>query len=444
MTRNERELKAVEQEMVRISGEIQAIWTKADTEDRETSNEERGDVESRLKAIETLKAKKADLEAALKVEADVRRVSGDLGKTEPVVGTGVGFSGTHWATPTRVKTPGEQFVTSPQFKALQEEYKSAGRLPQNFSTGAVSVDMLGKGTMLEGSGAPGSGTGGGLIPIPQVIPGVVQKLFQPLRIADLIMSGQTTTNSLRYIVEGTATSGAAGVAEAGAKPESPLALSTVDEPVKKVATSLTISDEMLEDAAQVESYINGRLALFVEIERERQIVLGAGTNELIGITGRSINTYARGTVDNNAVALFKAMNGQRGSAFREPDFFVINPANWQTTRLLTDAQGQFFGGGPFTSAYGGAQGPVGQSGQITGPTDMLWGKPIIVTTAIGAGTALVGTQAAAQLWYRGGLSVEASNSHSTYFLNNLVAIRAEQRIALAVHRRHRVVVGRRL
>src|SRR5246127_1918258 len=428
MTRNERELKAVEQEMVRISGEIQAIWTKADTEDRETSNEERGDVESRLKAIETLKAMKSDLEAALKVEADVRRVSGDLGKTEPVVGTGVEFSGTHWATPTRVKTPGEQFVTSPQFKALQEEYKSSGRLPQNFSTGAVSVDMLGKGTMLEGSGAPGSGTGGGLIPIPQVIPGVVQKLFQPLRIADLIMSGQTTTNSLRYIVEGTATSGAAG---AGAKPEPTLALSRVAEPVKKVATSLTISDEMLEDAAQVESYINGRLSLFVEIERERQIVLGAGTDELIGITGRSINTYARGTVDNNAVALFKAMNGQRGSAFLEPDFFVINPANWQTTRLLTDTAGQFFGGGPFTSAYGGAQGPVGQSGQITGQTDMLWGKPIIVTTAIGAGTALVGTQAAAQLWYRGGLSVEASNSHSTYFLNNLVAIRAEQRIALA-------------
>jgi hypothetical protein len=32
------------------------------------------------------------------------------------------------------------------------------------------------------------------------------------------------------------------------------------------------------------------------------------------------------------------------------------------------------------------------------------------------------------------LSVEASNSHSTYFQLNLVAIRAEERLGLAVYR----------
>jgi hypothetical protein len=50
--------------------------------------------------------------------------------------------------------------------------------------------------------------------VPQVIPGVVEKLFQSLTFADLLLSGQASTNSLRYVVEGTATSGAAGVAEA--------------------------------------------------------------------------------------------------------------------------------------------------------------------------------------------------------------------------------------
>jgi HK97 family phage major capsid protein len=433
MTRNERELKAVEQEMVRISSEIQAIWTKADEEDRETSNEERGDVEQKLKAIDTLKAKKVDLEASLKVEADVKRVSGELGKTEVSIttSTGVEFSGNHWATPTRQKTAGEIFVSSEGFKAANEMYKSSGRLPQNFSTGSVAIDT--KGTLLEGTGSPGSGTGGGLVPVPQFIPGVVTKLFQPLRIADLLLSGQATTNSVRYVVEGTATSGAAGVAEAAAKPESTVALSTVDEPIKKIATVLTLSDEMMEDAAQVESYINGRLQLFVNIEEERQIVLGAGTNELVGITGRSVNAYGRGTVDNNAVALFKAINGQRGSAFLEPDFVVMNPANWQTTRLMTDTAGQFQGGGPFMGQYGnGAVVPA--SGQISGVQDMIWNKPVIVTTAVGAGTAIIGTQAAAQLWYRGGLSVEATNSHQDYFTKNLIAIRAERRLGLAVYR----------
>ena len=435
MTRNERELKAVEQEMVRISSEIQAIWKKADDEDRETSNEERGDVETRLKAIETLKAKKAETEAALKTEADVRKVSEGMGKTQPVFTdgpNGIEIGGKHYPQPMRQKTPGEVFVTSEGFKAAQAMYKSSGRLPQNFSTGAVTIDA--KGTLLEGAGSPGAGTGGGLVPIPQVIPGVVSKLFQRLRVADLLLSGQATTNTIRYIVEGTATNAAAGVAEAGVKPESTLALSTVDEPIKKVATVLTVADEMLEDAAQVESYINGRLSLFVDIEEEREIMLGAGTNELVGFANRAgVNAYGRGTIDNNAVALFKAMNGQRGSAFLEPDFIVINPANWQTTRLLTDSQGQFFGGGPFTGAYGNNT-QVPASGQLNGSYDYLWQKPVVVTTAIGAGTALIGTQSAAQLWYRGGLSVEASNQHASYFTQNLVAIRAEQRLGLAVYR----------
>ena len=39
-----------------------------------------------------------------------------------------------------------------------------------------------------------------------------------------------------------------------------------------------------------------------------------------------------------------------------------------------------------------------------------------MTAAIGnAGTALVGTRAGAQVWRKGGMSVEATNSHSTYF-----------------------------
>lgn len=424
------ELKAVEQQQQEIAAETRDLINKPEG----PNDAERQVIVENTKKLEHLKGKKDEISQKIEFEKDIDDLAGKLRseqQTELVDG-GVEFSGKHWATPARQKSLGEIFVTSEGFKAAQERYKSTGRLPQGFTTGAVSLET--KGTLTEGAGAPGAGTGGGLIPVPQVIPGVTTKLFQPLRVADLLLSGQASSSSIRYVVEGTATSGAAGVAEGGQKPESTLGLSTIDEPVKKVATTLAISDEMLEDAPQVESYINGRLSLFVEIEQERELVIGAGTNELVGLTGRSgVNTYGRGTVDNNAVALFKAMNGQRGSAFLEPDFIVMNPANYQTTRLLTDNQGQFFGGGPFMGAYGNMN-QVGASGQITGAIDQLWGKPVIVTTAIGAGTALVGTRSAAQIFYRGGLSVEATNSHQDYFEKNLVAIRAEQRLALAVYR----------
>jgi HK97 family phage major capsid protein len=427
MTRNERKLKALEQEMARYSSEIKDIWKKADEDDRETSPEERGEVEERLKAIETLKEQKAEAEAAIKVEEQVSEVSRGLGNTKSVISS---TDARVINESPRAKSMGELFITSDAFKSIQ--------VGSTFSTGAVEVasGWGAKGTLLEGSGAPGSGSGGGWLTTPEVVPGVVDTLFQRLTIADLIAPGTTTSNTLRYVVEGTATSGAAGVGEGGTKPQSTLGVGTRDEPVKKIATTLPVSDEMLEDASQVQSYINGRLGLFVRIEEERQILSGAGTNELVGFldSGRAINRYARGTVDSNAVAMFKALNGTRGSAFLEPDAIVMNPANWAATRLLTDTAGQFFGGGPFQGPYGNGQN-IQQSGQVSGALDYMWNKPVIVTSAIGAGTALIGSfRTASQLFRRSGLTIEASNSHNDYFERNLVMIRAEQRLGLAIYR----------
>jgi hypothetical protein len=77
------------------------------------------------------------------------------------------------------------------------------------------------------------------------------------------------------------------IASAGVKPESTIAMSEVVEPVKKIATTLPISDELLEDAPSIQSYLNGRLTLFISIEEERQLLRGNGTNELIGLFNRA-------------------------------------------------------------------------------------------------------------------------------------------------------------
>jgi HK97 family phage major capsid protein len=327
--------------------------------------------------------------------------------------------------PTNVTSggPGDRFIMSQGWKSVA----NPDSRPQRWSTGAVevsSVPMQSKaGTLLE------SGQGGGLTPVPQVIPGIVQKLQQPLTVAELLPSQVATTSSVRYVVEGTATSGAAGVAEGGLKPPSDLTYSTVDEAVKKIATTITLSDELAEDAPAIQQYINGRLSLFVSAEEDRELLRGAGTNELVGLFNRSIPVYARGTVDNNAVALLKAMSGTRGSAHLEPDAIIMHPDNWLSTRLLTDSNGQFFGGGPYSGPYGGPAAPAGAF------QDSLWGKPVVLSTHVGAGTALIGSfSQAAAVWRRGGVTVEISNQHEDYFQRNLVMARAELREALAVYR----------
>jgi len=328
---------------------------------------------------------------------------------------------------------GSRFTASEGYRKV----KDAGSRGQSWSTGPIDVGMMTKGTLLEGSGSPGSGSGGGLLATPQVVPGVVNQLFQPLTVESLLLSGQATTSVVRYATEGTATSGAAGVAEGGTKPESTLAFSTRDEPVKKIATSLTISDELLEDAVAVQQFINGELSKFVNIETERQLLRGtSGGNEVQGLlTSRGVPVYSQAgtTVGGVAEILFKAMNGMRGSAFVEPSWVVVHPTEYQLMRLSKDTANQYYGGGPFQGPYGSGQ-DLAASGQVSGATDTVWGKPVYVTAAIGAGTALVGSRSAAQVWSRGGVSVEATNSHASYFVQNLSMMRAERRLALTLYR----------
>jgi HK97 family phage major capsid protein len=109
-------------------------------------------------------------------------------------------------------------------------------------------------------------------------------------------------------------------------------------------------------------------------------------------------------------------------SFLQADGIVINPGDWAELRLLKDGNDAYIGGSPFSN--GGAQ-----------PTENLFGRRVVVTSAISPCTALVGAfgQGGA-LYRRGGMVVEASNSHADYFRKDLVAIRAEVRVALAIHR----------
>jgi HK97 family phage major capsid protein len=327
---------------------------------------------------------------------------------------------------------GDQFVASKAYKAVQDPDARA----QNWTTGPVPVGnpMQYKGTLLESTAG---GPGGGAVPA-WYEAGVNSKLFEPLGVADLFGQSQTPGSQVRYVNEGTALSGAAGVAEAALKPESTIGLSEIVEPVKKIATLLGVSDEMLSDAPPISSYLNERLTLFVKIEEERQLLRGNGTNELIGLFNRAgaqaINQYTKLGTDDNAVSLARVVANTAGSANLQPDGIIMHPTNWLTTRLLRDGTGgtigQFYGGGPFTGAYGNAGAAnVGMFGQS------LWGLPVALSTIVGPGTALVGNfRQGAHIWRRGALSVEASNAHSDWFARDLVAVRAEQRLALGLYR----------
>lgn len=318
-----------------------------------------------------------------------------------------------------VKTLGQQFVESAGYKSIASSDARSG----TWKSGPIEMKTL----LAEGTaGTPG----GGYAPIqtPTVLPGVVDIRFQPLTVADLFPQGTTNTPLIRYLVESAVTNAAATVAEGGLKPESALAFAKVDEVLHKIATFLPVTDEMLEDFQQVQSYIDNRLSLFVRIQEETQLLSGDGTGpNLVGIQNRSglATSIVKGTApsvsaDNDMDAILRQITQIRTTSFLEPDAIVINPQVWQTI-LLSKATGtgNYFAGGPF----------------VDSANQTLWGKRVVTTNAIAAGTALVGAfSQGGQIFRKGGLTVEASNSHADFFQRNQTAIRAEERLALAIYR----------
>lgn len=418
MTRNERQLKAVQQQRDEIAQKSTVILEKQAEEDRELSEEETKQLADLVRDMKNLDKVEEDLNEAVRLEKELTRKGRDIGITDQ-------RDEKHYAQPKRAKSLGEQFVESEGFKALRDR-----GLTGSWSTGQVELET--KATLVEGdnydaaSGTPGAGAP--LVPIDQR-PGVVQTLFERLTVADLLAQGQTNSNSIRYVKESVATNAAATVAEGAAKPESTLEFSTEDDPVRKIATFLPVSDEMLEDAPAIQSYINARLSLFVQIEEEDQLLNGNGSgNNIEGLIKRvpaaNLDIASSASNANNADHIYAAITHVRTTSFLEPDAIVINPDDWEVLRLLKDTTNNYIAGPPFAN-----------NNNFSGePQESLWGKRVVVTQAI-QGQILIGAfRTAAQLFRRGGLSVEASNSHSDYFVKNLTAIRAEERLGLAVYR----------
>jgi HK97 family phage major capsid protein len=383
-----------------IERELQAQMTAADAEKRERTEDERKKIGAMLDEAKAIKARLELAKADDSMRAEIERLTAGMDRAKPQ---------TTPDTKQGQGTLGEQFVASKAydfFKQGHHRSSSAWRSP-SVELHAVTLDTT-------------SGSGGPLI-VTDYRPGIVPLLFKRLVVADLIAPGTTDSNSITYMKETTFTNAAAPVAEGAAKPESTLVFAQATDPVQKIAHWLPVTEEMLEDAPQIRSYIDGRLRFGVQLAEEDQLLNGSGTPPAIrGILNRVGLTaaQARGT-DTNADAIFKQITTIATTVFVDPDGIVINPVNWQTIQLAKDANGQYYGSGPFA--------PMA--------LQTLWGLPAVRTPTIASGTALVGAfQSASQVFRKGGLRVEASNSHSDYFIKNLVAIRAEERLALAVYR----------
>lgn len=247
---------------------------------------------------------------------------------------------------------------------------------------------------------------------------VVTAAQTPLVIRDLFAAENISGSTLVYLVEGAMQGAPAVTAEGNEKPQIHFADPTPKTvSLQKIACHIKESDEYITDYPFLASAINGRLLYELGLVEQNTLVA-----DLVGTSGiQSDSTSWTGTstaADIADLILQAAMDVQNASGFAA-DAIVMNPAVWYSLRIAKDGEDRYYGGGFF-----GAQN-----------VPNLWGIPVCVTTAVTASQIIVGAfKTCGSVVQNGGVAVDAVNTNEDDFVKNLMTIRAEERLALAVRR----------
>jgi len=313
------------------------------------------------------------------------------------------------------KSFGEQFVESERFKSLLESGGQRGR-----------ADMQYKATIsLATTNAAGSA--GDLVQDTR-LPGIIMQPERRMTIRDLITPGRMDGNVLEYVQETGFTNAAATVAEGALKPQSDLQFDLKNTSAKVIAHYVKASRQIMSDASQLASYIDGKLRYGLAYVEEQQLLNGDGVGQnLLGIVPQStaysspIAPTAEFTkMDTLRMAMLQAILAEYPATGH-----VLNPIDWTEIETLKDSQGRYIIGNPQGTAS---------------PT--MWGLPVVQTQAVSSGKFLTGAfRLGAQVFDRWQSRVEVATENEDDFVKNLLTVLAEERLALAVYRPECFVYG---
>ncbi|MCF5806177.1 MULTISPECIES: phage major capsid protein [Pseudomonas syringae group] len=249
-------------------------------------------------------------------------------------------------------------------------------------------------------------------------------------IRDLVAPGQTEAGSLEYVRETGFTNNAAIVAEGSAKPYSEITTALVTASVRTIAHLFKASRQILDDAKALQSYIDARARYGLLLTEESQLLYGSGAganlqglvpvaNQYTSPAGWTVTGEQR--IDRLRLALLQAELAEFPS-----DGIVLNPTDWALIELIKDSQGRYL---------------IGQPQE--GTAARLWNRPVVSTQAMKQNDFLVGAfKLGAQIFDRMEVEVLISTENDKDFENNMVTLRAEERLAFAIYRTEAFVTGK--
>ncbi len=245
-------------------------------------------------------------------------------------------------------------------------------------------------------------------------------------VLELMPAVEAEGGNYAYLKQTVRTNNAAPVADGATKPTSIYTLLRVDDTTKVIAhLSERIPRFYVEDAPLLRSFIQNEMFYGIQAALDGQILTGNGTGaNLRGITATTgIGVVTTGT---DALARTRTALTTIQSADLVPDAYVFTPSDWAKVEGV--AMSQF-------AANSGVGSPV------DGMTRTLWGVPVVVSTSLANGTALLGDfRGSASLFYTGQPRLDWSENTydsvagATDFERNFLRFRAEGRFGFAVTR----------
>lgn len=239
--------------------------------------------------------------------------------------------------------------------------------------------------------------------VTQVAPGPML----PLRLRSLIPAGSTAGSGILYVRETSFTSSTIiPIAPGGLKGAAELTYEVQQQPAITVPAYMKLPRQYWDDFAMLQSWMNSRLLYGLADAEENQLLNGNGVApNLQGFMAVAIavTPAASGLIAGVAAGLAAVYS--RGYL---PTGIVVNANDWgKALATIT---------------------PV-----LTGPLN-LWGVPVIVSRYMAAGSYLTGQfNPYSQIFDRDEAAVEVADQNQDDFIRNLVTVRAEERLALAIY-----------
>lgn len=263
---------------------------------------------------------------------------------------------------------------------------------------------------------------------PQRLPGIDTAPKQRLFIRDLIAPGRTKSPAIFWVQQTGFTNNAAVVPEGTTKPYSEIEFTPKITGVSTVAHMFKASKQILDDFSQLQSTIDAEMRFGLKYVEEQEILFGDGTGvHLHGIVPQAsafaaaFSVEQQSGIDDLRLAMLQAQLARFPASGH-----VLHFIDWAKIELTKDSLGRYILANPSA---------------LAGPT--LWGLPVVATEAAAfQGKFLTGAfNAAAQLFDREDANVVISTENADDFEKNMISIRCEERLALAVKRPEAFVYG---